>query len=222
MLVGTGIEDFFNSGFAFGFFGKTFHNDLSGLTHVHGSTGHGLVRCVFCSRFVRFFLAVNHFCSFLDSSSGEIVPGSARGQVGSQRTGTYSGECTNPSMYIPLCLVPLMTPRFLGAQVLRSRPDDVPRRPFGVRVAQRRKPGPGLDVPPGKQHTLLQPAAPLRLLEITLASDPPLRGVVRWASADRLRRDRLQNGHPNDHGSPVVIDSYSWVYTWSAPSGGQQ
>ena len=43
MLVGTGIEDFFNSGFAFGFFGKTFHNDLSGLSHVHGSTGHGLV-----------------------------------------------------------------------------------------------------------------------------------------------------------------------------------
>jgi len=35
-------EDFFNSGFAFSFFGKTFHNDLSGLTHVHGSTGHGM------------------------------------------------------------------------------------------------------------------------------------------------------------------------------------
>jgi hypothetical protein len=42
MLLGTGIEDFFNSGFAFSFFGKTFHNDLSGLTHVHGSTGHGM------------------------------------------------------------------------------------------------------------------------------------------------------------------------------------
>ena len=42
LLVGTGIEDYFNSGFAFGFFGKTFHNDLSGLSHVHGSTGHGM------------------------------------------------------------------------------------------------------------------------------------------------------------------------------------
>jgi hypothetical protein len=42
LLLGTGIEDFFNSGFAFSFFGKTFHNDLSGLTHVHGSTGHGM------------------------------------------------------------------------------------------------------------------------------------------------------------------------------------
>jgi hypothetical protein len=40
--VGTGIEDYFNSGFAFSFFGKIFHNDLSGLTHVHGSTGRGM------------------------------------------------------------------------------------------------------------------------------------------------------------------------------------
>ena len=42
MLVGTGIEDYFNSGFAFGYFAKTFHNDMSGLSHVHGSTAHGL------------------------------------------------------------------------------------------------------------------------------------------------------------------------------------
>lgn len=42
MLVGTGIEDYFNSGFAFGFFAKTFHNSLSGLSHVHGTPGHGL------------------------------------------------------------------------------------------------------------------------------------------------------------------------------------
>jgi hypothetical protein len=42
LLVGTGVEDYFNSGFAFSFFGKTFHNDLSGLSHVHGSTGHGM------------------------------------------------------------------------------------------------------------------------------------------------------------------------------------
>jgi len=43
MLLGTGIEDYFNSGFAFSFFDKIFHNDLSGLSHVHGSTGlHGV------------------------------------------------------------------------------------------------------------------------------------------------------------------------------------
>eukprot|EP00729_Bicosta_minor_P004501 gene4501-32576_t len=42
-LVGTGIEDYFNSGFAFGFFAKYFHNDHSGLTHVHGGAGRGTV-----------------------------------------------------------------------------------------------------------------------------------------------------------------------------------
>ena len=47
MLAGTAFRcishyaDFFNDGFAFGFFGKTYHIGMSGLTYVHGSTGRG-------------------------------------------------------------------------------------------------------------------------------------------------------------------------------------
>ena len=44
-LLGTGCEDFFNDAFGFGFFSKIFHNDNSGLTHVHNTLGRGCPEC---------------------------------------------------------------------------------------------------------------------------------------------------------------------------------
>lgn len=110
-LVGTGIEDYFNSGFAFGFFGKYFHNDHSGLTHVHGGAG--------------------------------------RGQVGQPRPSWFSAY-----RYFdqdPLTFVD-------GRLELVWRNGESPN---------------GLTCRP--------------------------------------------TGNPKDRGSPVIVDSYAWVYTWNAP-----
>merc|ERR1712060_807639 len=112
MLLGTGIEDFFNSGFAFSFFGKTFHNDLSGLTHVHGSTGHGM-------------------------------------------------DAPRPSWWSAY--------RYFDKDPMTFTDG---RLEFVWRNGE--SPGPGLTCRP--------------------------------------------QGRPTDNGSPTVVDSYSWVYTWNAPS----
>ena len=37
MLLGTGLEDYFNNAFGFGWFSKIYHNDNSGLSHMHAS-----------------------------------------------------------------------------------------------------------------------------------------------------------------------------------------